>query len=96
MDFPRTVYKSPGKIKYNGKLTYDAILVKDIDEYDMCLEEGYSGVFQEAFEEKEIVISDKPDWNKIADDAGITGEELKKFKKKSSVNKQKYLDNLEG
>jgi hypothetical protein len=96
MDFPRTVYKSPGKIRYNKDKSYDAIIVKDLDEYNMCLDEGYSGVFAEAFEEKEIVISEKTDWNKLAKLAGITGEDLKKFKKKGSVSKQKYLDNLKG
>ena len=43
-------------------------------------------------EEKE----DKPDYKQLAIDAGIKGDELKKFMKMNATNKQLKLDKLEG
>ncbi len=36
----------------------------------------------------------RPDYKQLAIDAGITGEDLKKFMKKNTENKIKQLDNL--
>jgi len=97
MDFPRTVYKSPGKTRYNKTITYDAIIVRDEKELMMCEKKGFIDNFNDAlFLKKAKVIEDKPDWKQMAIDAGLEGEELKKFMKKSSENRKKYLDKLKG
>ncbi len=38
----------------------------------------------------------KIDWKDLADKAGIKGEDLKKFMRKSAKNRQIQLDKLEG
>ena len=48
--------------------------------------------------EKHNPIEDenKPDYKQLAMDAGLKGEELKKFMKMNATNKQLKLDKLEG
>jgi len=44
----------------------------------------------------EEVKEDKTDWKALAIDAGLKGDELKKFMKMNAKNKQLKLDKLEG
>ena len=44
--------------------------------------------------ENEIIEETKTDWKQLADDAGIKGEELKKFMKKNESQRQIQLDKL--
>jgi len=40
------------------------------------------------------VIEDKPDWKQLAINAGLKGDDLKKFMKMNATNKQIKLDKL--
>jgi hypothetical protein len=46
--FPRTVYSSPGGLKWGKDKTYDAVIVKDKAELKAALEAGYVDSFQDA------------------------------------------------
>ena len=54
MDLPRNLYKSPGKLVYSDKLTYDTILVSDKEEYNTGIKEGYIDNFNDALHSKAV------------------------------------------
>jgi len=72
-------------------------------EYDIIMNDGIyrskNGIVEmdhelpESFERVKEEI--KTDWKKLAIDAGLEGDNLKKFMKMNATNKQKKLDSLE-
>ena len=93
MDFPRTVFKSPGKIKWGKDKSYDAVLVKDEKEMDSYIKKGYTDDLNAAiFNPK--TENEQPTWKELAIECGLEGEELKKFMKKNTEQKKKQLEKL--
>ncbi len=89
MEFPRTVYTSPGKIRWNKEITYDAEIVHNESEYKAALSAGYIDNFNDALfikKAKELTLNDE------ALALGMEGEEYAKFKRKNKEAKRKYLD----
>jgi len=96
MDFPRTLYKSGGKLKWGKDKYYSSKLVKTESEYDATIEDGYIDNFNEALNSKpvELKIEDKPSWKELAIECGLEGDELKKFMKKNSEQKKRQLEKI--
>lgn len=62
MTYPRNLYKSPGKIKWNSKKTYDTVLVNSDEEYSKAVDNGFIDSFQEALfppVDKELTVDEK-------------------------------------
>ena len=92
MDYPRSLYKTGGKLKWGKDKYYSTILVKNEKEHDKAREEGFIDSFAQALEPVEEIKN--PSWKELATECGLKGEELKKFMKKNVEQKQKQLEKL--
>ena len=96
MDFPRTVFKTGGKLIWGKNKKYSSLMVNDMDSCDKALKDGYVLDLNDAIFPKEIKENDTPSWRELAIECGLEGEELKAFMKKNTANKQKQLEKMKG
>jgi len=97
MDFPRTLYKNGGKLKWGKDKYYSVSKVSNEKEYDVAINSGYIDSFADALNKPvSKKVEDTPSWKDLAIEMGLEGEELSKFMKKNTANKKKQLEKMKG